>query len=76
MNRVRELTISILDEFEQLLEENNITIPDDYREGDESEARLFGDGYYRLEESIYQMIYNDFIICPIEFVDKENYNES
>lgn len=68
MNKVKELTISILDELEQLLDEYDITIPDDYKEGDESEARLFGNNYYRLEDSIYQMIYNEFIICPIEFI--------
>ena len=70
MNRVKQLVISILDEFEQLLEDTDTTIPDEFREGDEGEARLFGDGYYRLEDIIYNMIYNEFIIKPIEFINK------
>lgn len=75
MDKIKEITISIIDEFEQLLEEKDITIPDDCREGDESESRLFGDTYYRLEDSIYKKIYNNFIICPIEFKQGEKDNE-
>ena len=48
MDRVKHLTINILDTFETLLDEYNIDIPDEFREGDESEARLYGDNYYRL----------------------------
>lgn len=70
MNKIKSLVISILDEFEQLLEDTDTTIPDEFREGEEGEARLFGDGYYRLEDSIYNMIYSEFIIQPIEFIEK------
>ena len=67
MDRIKSLTIDILEEFEQLLEEHDITIHDEYREGEDGEARLFGDGYYRLEDAVYNMIKDEFVICPIEF---------
>jgi hypothetical protein len=47
---------AILDEFEDLLEEHNITIPDEFRTGEESEARLFGDGYVTLECKIVELL--------------------
>lgn len=75
MDRVKELTIDILDTFETLLDEYNIDIPDEFREGDESEARLYGDNYYRLEDLIYNMIKEEFIICPIEFLNKGEYKD-
>ena len=52
----RELTISIIDKFEDLLERNNLTIPSDDREGEESEARIFGSPYWSLEDGITKMI--------------------
>lgn len=68
MDRVKQLTIDILDSFETLLDEYNIDIPDEFREGEESEARLYGENYYKLEDLIYNMIKEEFVICPIEFV--------
>jgi len=44
--------IDILDEFETLLDEKDITIPSKDREGDEEEARLHGSEYYALEDKI------------------------
>lgn len=56
MEKERELAIRIMDEFEELLEENNLTIPDSDREGNEEEARIYGMSYWRLEDKITEMI--------------------
>ena len=42
----------IIDIFEELLNRLDITIPDKWREGEEDEARIFGDTYYELEDKI------------------------
>lgn len=42
----------IIDIFEELLDRLDITLPDKWREGEEDEARIFGDTYYELEEKI------------------------
>lgn len=46
------LAIDIIDAFEQLLEDNNMTIPDEAREDINIEARIFGYTYYELEDYI------------------------
>lgn len=48
----RDTAVAIIDLFEDILDENNITIPDEYRQGDPDEARIYGDTYYALENSI------------------------
>ena len=50
--RVRQFSADICELFEDLLDRHNITIPDEDREGDESEARLFGTTYYDLEDDV------------------------
>ena len=42
----------LIDIFEELLDRLDITIPDKWREGEEDEARIFGDTYYELEDKI------------------------
>ena len=42
--------------FEDLLDKHNITIPDKNREGDESEARLYGDEYSDTEDYVTQIL--------------------
>ena len=42
----------IIDIFEELLDKLDITLPDEWREGEEDEARIFGDTYYELENKI------------------------
>ena len=42
----------LIDIFEELLDRLDITLPDKWREGEEDEARIFGDTYYELEEKI------------------------
>ena len=52
ISKEREVSIEIMDLFEEFLEEKNITIPSDDRSGDESEARIYGSEYYELEDGI------------------------
>ncbi len=49
---IDKFTFAIIDEFEEFLNERNITIPDDNREGNLDEARIYGSSYYELEEHI------------------------
>lgn len=46
----------IIDIFEELLNRLDITIPDKWREGEEDEARIFGDTYYELENKIVERL--------------------
>ena len=46
----------IIDIFEELLDRLDITIPDKWREGEENEARIFGDAYYELENKIVERL--------------------
>lgn len=46
----------IIDIFEELLDRLDITIPDQWREGEEDEARIFGDTYYELENKIVERL--------------------
>ena len=55
----KEIAIAILDQFENLLDECNIKIPDEFREGNEDEACLYGENYYMLEDAIIRIIQND-----------------
>ena len=71
MNKVKELAISILDLFEEILDKHDISIPDDNRTGEESEARIFGETYYELEDKIVETIQKSEIIAPIFFEDKK-----
>jgi len=56
MKKERQLAINIISEFEELLEENNLTIPDKDREGNKEEARIYGITYYNLEDKITELI--------------------
>lgn len=60
-DRLVDIASAIIDEFEQVLEKNNITIPDTEREGNEDEARIYGKTYYDLEDNIKNILYNVFI---------------
>lgn len=58
LNRnIKDATVSILDCFEDLLNEKDITIPDDDRTGEETEARIFGTTYGDLESKIHDIIF-------------------
>lgn len=63
MTPERLLAIKIIDEFNEVLEKHGIMIPSDDREGDKTEAPIYGIVYCQLENSITEMIE--------EFVKKE-----
>jgi hypothetical protein len=50
--RARRLAIAIIDEFEDLLAEKDILIPSADRQGREEEACIYGSEYWRLEDTI------------------------
>lgn len=54
--QLRSIAATIIDLFEDLLEKNNVTLPDIYRMGDPEESRIFGDTYYTLEDSIVRIL--------------------
>lgn len=54
--RLRTYAIGICDVFEDLLDEHDITIPDDDRTGDENEARIYGATYYDTEDAIVDIL--------------------
>ena len=59
MNTTNNLTNTaddIIDIFEELLDKLDITLPDEWREGEEDEARIFGDTYYELENKIVERL--------------------
>jgi hypothetical protein len=49
---IREIAISIVDEFEDLLAEKGIMVPSADREGRPEEACLYGSEYYTLEDAV------------------------
>ena len=50
--KLRQFSASICDVFEELLDKYDITIPDENRTGDESEARLYGEEYSDTEDFV------------------------
>ncbi|MBQ7818586.1 MAG: hypothetical protein IJ341_02695 [Bacteroidales bacterium] len=50
--RIRNISANICSLFEDVLDVHNLTVPDSERAGDESEARLYGETYSDLEDSI------------------------
>lgn len=54
--RLRSFSADICDVFEDLLDKYNITIPDEDRTGDESEAKLYGMEYSDTEDYITQIL--------------------
>lgn len=55
-NNLIDTADDIIDIFEDLLDRLDITIPDKWREGEEYEARIFGDTYYELENKIVERL--------------------
>ena len=52
----RGVAIRILDVFEEMLENKGISIPDEDRMGEESEACLYGMTYAELENTIEELL--------------------
>lgn len=55
-NNLTDTADDIIDIFEELLDKLDITLPDEWREGEEDEARIFGDTYYELENKIVERL--------------------
>lgn len=55
----RNTADDIIDIFEELLDKLDITLPDKWRDGEEDEARIFGDTYYELENKIIERLKKD-----------------
>lgn len=58
-DKITELACDIIDIFEELLDKFDITLPDKWREGEEDEARIFGDTYSTLELNIIERLKRD-----------------
>lgn len=69
----KELTYSIIDLFEDLLEEKGIKIPCKYpseeveRQAYEFASNIYGSEYYTLQDNIYNMIKSSTLIKPVIF---------
>ena len=73
--KLREYSVDICELFEDLLEENDITIPDDEREWEPDEARLYGTTYADLEYKVLNILnefMNDIIKHPDANIDIMN----
>ena len=55
-DNLTDLADDIIDIFEELLDKFDITLPDKWREGEEDEARIFGDTYSILELNIVERL--------------------
>ena len=53
---LRNTADELIDIFEELLNRLDIALPDKWREGEEDEARIFGDVYYELENKIVERL--------------------
>ena len=53
---LRNTAADLIDIFEELLDRLDIALPDKWREGEEDEARIFGDTYYELENKIVERL--------------------
>jgi len=60
MGKARKMAIEILAEVEDMLDRLDITIPSEDREGNESEARLYGNEYWQLEDAITEIIKEEY----------------
>ena len=70
--KLREYSVDICELFEDLLEEHDITIPDEDREGRPEEARLYGNTYADLEYKVLNILnefMNDLIKHPDANID-------
>ena len=70
--KLREYSVDICELFEDLLEEHDISIPDEDREGRPDEARLYGTTYADLEYKVLNILnefMNDLIKHPDANID-------
>jgi hypothetical protein len=55
-DKLNILARTIIYEFELILNYNGIKLPDQFREGEEDEACIYGETYYTLEDNIVQIL--------------------
>jgi hypothetical protein len=55
-DKYTEIVCSIIDVFEDVLEKNNIIIPDKFRNGDDDESNIFGDTYWYINDKIIDIL--------------------
>lgn len=70
--KMREYSVDICELFEDLLEEHDISIPDEDREGRPEEARLYGTTYADLEYKVLDILndlMNDLLTHPDASID-------
>ena len=70
--KLREYSVDICELFEDLLEEHDISIPDEDREGRPEEARLYGTTYADIEYKVLNILnefMNDIIKHPDANID-------
>ena len=63
----KEVANSIIDLFEDLLDDYDISIPDEDRTGDDGEARLYGMTYDKLLTQVEYVIIELMERCDIDF---------
>lgn len=71
--RVRQIANEICELFENLLDEHNIDIPDDDREGNEGEARIYGITYAELEDNVKEILMEFAEVIKRDDVEIEEY---
>ena len=74
---LRVFSADICDLFEDLLDEHDITIPSEDREGEEGEARIYGDVYYDLEARVTELLAGlceEIKAAPDVAINVEDYN--
>ncbi len=76
VNKIREIAIQCVNEFEELLEEKNIDISSDDREGNKEEAHLYGTEYYQVEDGITSILTNKLNKIKRELIALWKGNES
>lgn len=54
--KVRRIANEICELFEDILDKHNIDIPDEDREGNEEEARIYGMTYAELEDKVKEIL--------------------
>lgn len=54
--KLRPIANEICELFEDLLDKHNIDIPDEDREGNEEEARIYGMTYAELEDKVKEIL--------------------
>ena len=74
---VRMFSVAVCDLFDELLDEHDITIPSDDREGEDGEARIYGDVYYDLEAKVTEVLARlceEVKAAPDVAINVEDYN--